>query len=64
MIVQNASSLRTSEPRCGRGGREEGNGWSMCAPHRIRKHEESGEKLDPARNEPGKFLVKSNSSMV
>jgi hypothetical protein len=27
-------------------------------PHRIRKHEESGEKLDPARNEPGKLLVK------
>jgi hypothetical protein len=31
----------------------------MCAPHRIRKHEESGEKLDPARNEPGKFPVKT-----
>jgi hypothetical protein len=38
-----------------------GNGWSMCAPHRIRKHEESGEKLDPARNKPGMFLVKSMS---
>jgi len=40
-----------------RGGQEERNGWSMC-PHRIRKHEESGETLDPARNEPGEFLVK------